>query len=167
MGSSTMLAIGMGSSSMLAAGLSLLALLGSAQIVCFQPLPGTPSGCAMLGQTCLDTTSAHTIESYKSSGDPNACCTLCAASVCPWSSSHLALRHHRRRPSRRLRGARGSAPVAHCGAAPVARQPRRALHAAPPARTRNKKITPTLTPNMGFGQALAQLTVIRPQGNCF
>ena len=66
--------IGMGSSSMLAAGLGLLALLGSAQA------GAGLSGCATLEETCLDTTSAHTIESYKSIGDPNACCTLCTAS---------------------------------------------------------------------------------------
>lgn len=59
---------------MLAASFGLLALLGSTQV------GAGPSGCATLEETCLDTTSAHTIESYKSIGDPNACCTLCTAS---------------------------------------------------------------------------------------
>ena len=59
---------------MIAARFGLLAFLGSTQV------GAGPSGCATLEATCLDTTSAHTIESYKSIGDPNACCTLCTAS---------------------------------------------------------------------------------------
>ena len=64
----------MGRAMMIAARFGLLAFLGSTQV------GAGPSGCATLEATCLDTTSAHTIESYKSIGDPNACCTLCTAS---------------------------------------------------------------------------------------
>ena len=64
----------MGRAMMIAARFGLLAFLGSTQV------GAGSSGCATLEETCLDRTSAHTIESYKSIGDPNACCTLCTAS---------------------------------------------------------------------------------------